>query len=92
LLARDRLRSLTLSGRDREPPSDKHPDHDLARFLCRLPPALAASFSAEQRAAIDLHFGMRHRSTHALDWRARFRLPFLSGYIVVLAGRDSRTD
>jgi hypothetical protein len=65
---------------------------DIARFLTRLPPQLAASFDAEQLAAVELHFGMRHRVRHAIDWRRRFRLPFLHGYLVVLAGRDRLGD
>jgi hypothetical protein len=64
----------------------------LGRFLERLPPALAASFSSAQLEAIELHFGMRHRVKHGIDWRRRIRLPFLSGYVVVLAGRDARRD
>jgi hypothetical protein len=55
-----------------------------------LPPDLARSFSPEQLAAVELHFGMRHRANHGIDWRKHFRLPFLSGYIVLLAGRDNR--
>ncbi len=62
----------------------------MARFLARLPPALAARFDEEQLAAVALYFGMRHRSGHAVDWRARVRLPFCHGYVVVLAGRDGR--
>jgi hypothetical protein len=61
---------------------------DIARFLGRLPPALAASFSVEQLAAIELHFGMRNRGRHAIDWR--WRVPLLRGYLVVLAGRERR--
>ncbi len=61
---------------------------ELARFLARLPPRLAARFDAEQRAAIALHFGMRHRVGHMIDWRGRVRLPFLKAYVVVLAGPD----
>jgi hypothetical protein len=59
---------------------------DMQRFLARLPQKLAARFDAEQLAAVELHFGMRHRCEHAIDWRVR--LPFLRGYVVVLAGRD----
>lgn len=64
----------------------------IARFLARLPPALAASFTQEQLAAIELHFAMRYRHGHRIDWRLRLRLPFLSpqtrAYLVVLAGAD----
>jgi hypothetical protein len=59
---------------------------DMARFLERLPPSLAARFDSEQLAAVELHFGMRNRVAHAIDWRVR--LPLLRGYVVVLAGRD----
>jgi hypothetical protein len=65
---------------------------DIKRFLTRLPPALAARFDAEQLAAVELHFGMRSRTGHAIDWRRRVRLPFLRGYLVVLAGRDRVGD
>jgi hypothetical protein len=61
---------------------------DVERFLTRLPPALAARFDAEQLAAVELHFGMRHRVGHAIDWRRRIRLPFLRAYFVLLAGWD----
>jgi hypothetical protein len=58
------------------------------RFLDRLPPSLAATFAPEQLAAVELHFAMRHRTRHAIDWRRRIRLPFLRAYIVLLAGAD----
>jgi hypothetical protein len=66
------------------------PSPVLARFLARLPPDLAASFTEEQLAAIELHFAMRYRVDHAINWRFRFGLPGLRSYIVVLAGRDHR--
>lgn len=62
----------------------------LARFLARLPDDLAASFSDEQLAAIELHFAMRYRVDHAINWRFRCRLPGLRSYVVILAGRDHR--
>jgi hypothetical protein len=65
---------------------------DISRFLTRLPPALAASFSAEQLAAVELHFAMRHRPEHTLDWRRRIRLGRLRGYVVLLAGRERVGD
>ncbi len=58
----------------------------ITRFLARLPPDVAGSFSAAQLAAISLHFGMRHRVDHAIDWRLRF----VKFYFVFLAGRESR--
>ncbi len=61
---------------------------DMQRFLSRLPPELAARFDSEQLTAVELHFGMRNRMRHAIDWRRRLRLPFLNAYVVVLAGRE----
>ena len=52
----------------------------------------AERFDAEQLAAVELHFGMRSRTGHAIDWRRRVRLPFLRAYVVVLAGRDRAAD
>jgi hypothetical protein len=60
------------------------------RFLARLPPDVAGSFSPAQLAAISLHFGMRHRVGHAIDWRARIGLRFVKFYVVLLAGREER--
>jgi hypothetical protein len=60
---------------------------DMARFLERLSPSLAASFSAEQLAVIELHFSMRNRTAHIVDWRRQFGIGRLRGYVVVLAGR-----
>lgn len=61
---------------------------DMRRFLGRLPPDLAASFSPAQLHAVELHFGMRHRTRHTIDWRRRIRLPFFAAYVVLLAGPD----
>jgi len=62
---------------------------DIDRFLARLPAATAASFSPEQLAAIKLHFAMRNRPRHTIDWRRK--LPWLNIYFVFLAGQDNRT-
>jgi hypothetical protein len=62
----------------------------MRRFLGRVSPEVAASFSAEQLAAVELHFGMRHVVGHAIDWRTRIGLPFARYYFVVLAGREER--
>ena len=67
-------------------------NQDMVRFLDRLPLQLAARFDAEQLAAVELHFGMRNRVGHAIDWRRRVRLPFLRGYLVILAGREQVGD
>jgi hypothetical protein len=66
--------------------------NDIASFLARLPAALAARFDAEQLAAVELHFGMRHRTCHAIDIRHRLRLPFLRCYVVLLAGRERAAE
>jgi hypothetical protein len=63
-------------------------NQDMMRFLDRLPPQLAARFDTEQLAAVELHFGMRNRVSHTIDWRQRIKLPFLRGYLVILAGRE----
>ena len=60
----------------------------MARFLARIGPELAARFTPEQLAAVELHFAMRNRPGHALDWRWRVGFGRLRGYVVVLAGRE----
>jgi hypothetical protein len=65
---------------------------DMLRFLARLEPSLAASFTRAQLEAIELHFAMRSRVGHTIDWRWRIRLPGLRAYVVVLAGRERATD
>ncbi|HQT40227.1 MAG TPA: hypothetical protein PK231_12420, partial [Acidocella sp.] len=60
----------------------------LAMFLSRIEPELAQSFTPAQREAIDLHFGMRYRVRHLIDWRRRILFPFSRFYIVLLAGRE----
>jgi hypothetical protein len=61
---------------------------DISQFLARIGPELAASFTAEQLAAVELHFAMRNRPGHALDWRRRVGFGRRRGYVVVLAGWD----
>lgn len=60
---------------------------DMARFLARLEPNLAASFTPAQLAAVELHFAMRYRPAHGIDWRRRVRLAGREFYLVVLAGQ-----
>lgn len=62
----------------------------MVRFLDRLNPELAGSFSSEQLDAVELHFGMRYQVRHMLDWRTRIRLPFMKFYLVILAGADRK--
>jgi hypothetical protein len=49
---------------------------------------LAGRFDAGQLEAVELDFGMRHRTRHAIDFRRHLRPPFLHCYVVLLAGRD----
>ena len=65
---------------------------DMSRFLARIGPELAASFTPEQLAAMELHFAMRNRAGHAIDWRKRIGVGQLRGYVVVLAGRERIGD
>ncbi|MBB5372350.1 hypothetical protein [Acidocella aromatica] len=65
---------------------------DMLRFLAQLEPSLATSFTRAQLEAIELHFAMRSRVGHAIDWRRRIRLLGLRAYVVVLAGRERATD
>jgi hypothetical protein len=62
----------------------------LRQFLDRIGPDAAASFTPAQCEAIELHFGMRYRVDHAIDWRQRIRLPFAKFYVVLLAGKENR--
>jgi hypothetical protein len=55
------------------------------RFLARVPPEIAATFSADQLAAVH---GMRYAVEHAVDWRRSIPLPWGRYYFVLLAGRD----
>ena len=64
----------------------------MSRFLARLRPELAVSFTPEQLAAVELHFAMRSRVGHAIDWRKRFSFGGFGGYVVVLAGRERADD
>ncbi len=62
----------------------------LEPFLQRLPLHLAKSFTPEQLAAIELHFSMRYKVNHAIDWRTRIGFPFIKIYLVFLAGVERR--
>jgi hypothetical protein len=62
----------------------------LEPFLQRLPLQLARSFTPEQLAAIELHFAMRYKVRHAIDWRTRIGFPFAKIYFVFLAGIERR--
>lgn len=62
------------------------------RFLASLPGDLAHSFTAAQINAIDLHFGMRYRVHHLIDWRGRFGFAGRRLYAVLLVGRDRQAE
>ena len=62
------------------------------RFLARLRPDVAASFTPEQLAAVQLAFGMRYAADHAVDLRRTMTLPWGRFYVVLLGGRDRRTQ
>jgi len=65
-------------------------DQFTARFVARVPPDVAATFTATQLAAIRRAFGMRYEAGHALDIRRHLRLPWGRYYLVLLLGRDHR--
>src|SRR5271157_1166070 len=60
----------------------------IKRFLSRLPPDAANSFSAAQLAAVQRAFGMRYAVDHAVDMRRSIRLPWGRYYFILIAGRD----
>jgi hypothetical protein len=60
----------------------------IRRFLARVPPEIAATFSPDQLAAVQRAFGMRYAAEHAVDVRRSVPLPWGRYYLVLLAGRD----
>lgn len=62
------------------------------RFLARIRPDVAASFSPAQLDAVREAFGLRYAMDHAVDIRRRLRLPWGRYYVVLIAGRDRRRD
>ena len=67
-------------------------DAFIARFLARLPSDLAATFTADQLAAVRLAFGMRYVMDHAVDVRRTDILHWGRFYLVQLGGRDWRKE
>ncbi len=65
-------------------------DEFLAHYFRRLDPAVAASFTKEQRHAIRTMFGDRGATRHAVDVRCTFPLAWRRFYLVFLLGRDRR--
>jgi hypothetical protein len=65
-------------------------DDFLAHYFRRIDPAVAASFTKEQRQAIRTMFGDRGATRHAVDIRCTFPLGWRRFYLVCLLGRDRR--
>lgn len=65
-------------------------DEFLAHYFRRIDPAVAASFTKEQRHAIRTMFGDRGATRHAVDVRCTFPLGWRRFYLVFLLGRDRR--
>ena len=65
-------------------------DEFLAHYFRRIDPAVAASFTKEQRHALRLMFGDRGATRHAIDMRCTFPLGWRRFYLVFLLGRDRR--
>jgi len=73
------------------PRSSRLSDDDfLAHYFRRIDPAVAASFTKEQRHAIRTMFGDRGATRHAIDIRCTFPLGWRRCYLVFLLGRDRR--
>ena len=65
-------------------------DDFLAHYFRRIDPAVAASFTKEQRHAIRTMFGDRGATRHAVDVRCTFPMGWRRFYLVFLLGRDRR--
>ena len=62
------------------------------RFLARIPAELAKSFTPDQLAAIQRAFGTRYAMEHAVDVRRTVTLPWGRFYLVLLGGKDRRSE
>ena len=65
-------------------------DAFLAHYFRRIDPAVAASFTKEQRRALRTMFGDRGATRHAVDVRCTFPIGWRRFYLVLLLGRDRR--
>lgn len=65
-------------------------DHFLGDFFRDMSPALARSFTDEQLREIKMQFGARKRGAHSVD--LRFSVPLLRCYVVLLIGREGRSN
>ena len=68
-------------------PANKDPF--LEDFFRNMSPALIHSFTDEQLRAIKMQFAARDRGAHTVD--LRFSVPWLSGYVVLLIGKERRS-
>ncbi len=66
-------------------------DPFIRKFLTRIPPDVAASFTPAQFDAIKLAFGARDWGAHTVDIRKSFPLFWSSFYLVLLMGRNRRS-
>ena len=83
--------SASFSAAPRQQRASRLSDDDfLAHYFRRIDPAVAASFTKEQRRAIRTMFGDRGATRHAIDIRCTFPLGWRRFYLVFLAGRDRR--
>ena len=63
-------------------------DAFIQRFLARVPPDVARTFSPAQLAVVQHAFGMRYAPEHIVEVRRSVRLPWGRYYLVLLFGRD----
>lgn len=73
-----------------DPPAAVRDDIFFARFLARVPPRVAETFTLDQLNAIKLAFGARTWGVHAVDIRLSIPLLFARFYVVFLLGRERR--
>lgn len=66
-------------------------DPFIAHYFKRIDPSLAASFNADQCAAIKEMFGARGVAKHALEVRRSVPIGRRRYYLVLLMGRERRT-
>ena len=80
---------------DRQDASDRgaarrSDDDFVAHYFRMIDPAVAASFTKEQRIALRTMFGGRGATRHPVDIRCTFPLGWRRFYLVLLIGRDRR--
>ena len=80
----------TAKRRPNHPAGRPTDDEFLAHYFRRIDPAVAASFTKEQRHAMRTMFGDRGAARHPVDVRCTFPLGWRRFYLVLLLGRDRR--